>query len=84
MVLLKPSCSKSRRPRADRGASIVECALIIALIALIAVPSIGPVQKGIKMNMCRIMKEQWDVSGYFDEATGRCKRYTFTYTGAFW
>lgn len=69
---------------ADRGAGMVECVLLVTLIALIAMPAFTPLQIGVKRTFCRILIQQWDVSGYFVESTGRCKKHSMPISGYYW
>ncbi len=80
---MEPNMTRIRRP-ADRGAGMVECVLLVALIAFVAIPAIVPVQIGIKRTLCRVMKQQWDVSEYFVEATGQCKKDSSPVSDVYW
>jgi Flp pilus assembly pilin Flp len=68
----------------ESGAGMVEYVLLIALIALIAIPTFTPLQIAIKKNFCRLLVQQVDVSQYFDDSTGRCKRGLSPIMGYYW
>lgn len=68
----------------DRGAGLLEYVLLLALVLFIAIPSVIPISFSIKKNFCRIMKQQWDVSEYFVESTGECKKNSSPISGFYW
>ncbi len=63
-----PNQSK-RKFTKNRGAALVEYALLIASISLIALPAVRSLQHGIKKNFCDVIAEG---NGTYDKTTGEC------------
>lgn len=70
--------------RNEKGAGLLEAVLIIVLLICVAVPTFEPLQNAMKLNWCRVVKQRWDVTGYFDPETGRCKQFATGTPHFFW